>query len=88
MCDEMKINSISDDPKWIFWKIAIKNSNNWEKIIKLKKKDKCFECSLIQSIEWINYYAYNIIDDKVNYVYYCESCYMKWMQKNKDNINL
>ena len=84
----MKINSISDDPKWIFWKIAMKNSNNWEKIIKLKKKDKCFECSLIQSIEWINYYAYNIIDDKVNYVYYCESCYMKWMQKNKDNINL
>ena len=85
MCDEMKINSISDDPKWLFWKIAMKNPNNWEKIIKLKKKDKCFECSLIQSIEWINYYAYNIIDDKVTYVYYCEPCYMKWMQKDKDN---
>ena len=38
MCDEMKINSISNDLKWIFWKIAMKNSNNWEKIIELKKK--------------------------------------------------
>jgi hypothetical protein len=85
MCDEMKINSISNDPKWLFWKIALKNPNNWEKIIELKKKDKCFECSLIQSIEWINYYAYNIIDDKVNYIYYCEPCYTKWIQKDKDN---
>jgi len=86
MCDEMKINSVSDDPKWLFWKRVMQNPKNWEKYIELNKKDKCFECSSVQTIEWKNYYAYNLIDDKVLYFYYCEPCYLKWIQKDKDNI--